>query len=228
MAGCTTASACIVVKKCTAYEREYEREKEMDITATLNEILLPPFLLLIVFCFACCQLPRHSATVSTKIEQPVELQQPAVETLLARSKTEQKFTTLVEASDEEASLRIENSVEDLASLSSVKKVPVENATRYDCTQEALNVTLTPELYTEAVAVIDSLNKVSARKLCKPLRIQQKRNGVELTKELMVANIKRVLKTNPELVISTISEKLKIDLVATKEDTLGSIDAIQIA
>jgi hypothetical protein len=45
---------------------------------------------------------------------------------------------------------------------------------------------------------------------------------------MVANIKRVLKTNPELVISTISEKLKIDLVATKEDSLGSIDAIQIA
>ncbi len=82
------------MKKCIAYEQE----KEMDITAILNEILLPPFLLLIVLCTLCCQLPRHSATVSTKTEQP------AVETLLARSKTEQKFTVLVEASDEEPSL----------------------------------------------------------------------------------------------------------------------------
>jgi hypothetical protein len=139
------------VKKFIAYERE----KEMDITATLNEILLPPVLLLIVFCTMSCQLPRHSAIVSPKIEQPVELQQLAVETLPARSKTEQKFTTLVEASDKEASLHIEDSVEDLAPPSSVKNVPVENATRYDCIQEALNVTVTPELYTEAVAVIDS-------------------------------------------------------------------------
>lgn len=218
MVSCIIASACTVVKKCIAYEQE----KEMDIAATLNEILLPPVLLLIVFCTLCCQLPRHSATVSTKTEQP------AVETLLALSKTEQKFITLIEASDKQVSLHIEDSVEDLAPPSSVENVPVENATRYNCTQEALNVAVTPELYTEAVAVIDSLNKVSARKLCKPLGIQQKRNGVELTKELMVASIKRVLKTNPELVISTISEKLKIDLVATKEDTLGSIDAIQIA
>ena len=116
MAGYIIASTCIVVKKCIAYKRE----KEMDISATLNEILLPPFLLLIVFCTMCCQLPRHSATVSTKTEQPVELQQPAVETLPARSKTEQKFTTLVEASDEQASLHIEDSVEDLASPSSVE------------------------------------------------------------------------------------------------------------
>jgi hypothetical protein len=105
---------------------------------------------------------------------------------------------------------------------------VENVTVEKATQEALMKTVTLELYARTVAVIDNLNKVNARKLCKPLGIQQKRNGVELTKELMVANIKRVLKTNPELVISTISEKLEIDLVATKEDSLASIDAIQIA
>ena len=213
MVSCIIASACTVVKKCIAYEQE----KEMDIAATLNEILLPPVLLLIVFCTLCCQLPRHSATVSTKTEQP------AVETLLALSKTEQKFITLIEASDKQVSLHIEDSVEDLAAPSSAENVPVEKATSL-----AVMKTVTPELYAQTVAVIDSLNKVSARKLCKPLGIQQKRNGVELTKELMVASIKRVLKTNPELVISTISEKLKIDLVATKEDTLGSIDAIQIA
>ncbi len=189
----------------------------MDISATLNEILLPPFLLLIVFCFACCQLPRHSATVSTT-ERPVGTEQPSVETLHGDIETEQEFTTAIEHSE-----RIEDSLEDRASPSSVENVTVEKAT-----QEALMKTVTPELYARTVAVIDNLNKVNARKLCKPLGIQQKRNGVELTKELMVANIKRVLKTNPELVISTISEKLKIDLVATKEDSLASIDAIQIA
>ncbi len=189
----------------------------MDISATLNEILLPPFLLLIVFCFACCQLPRHSATVSTT-ERPVETERGTVETLHGDIETEQEFTTAIEHSE-----RIEDSLEDLASPSSVENVTVEKAT-----QEALMKTVTPELYARTVAVIDNLNKVNARKLCKPLGIQQKRNGVELTKELMVANIKRVLKTNPELVISTISEKLEIDLVATKEDSLSSIDAIQIA
>ncbi len=189
----------------------------MDISATLNEILLPPFLLLIVFCMMCCQLPRHSATVATT-ERPVETERGTVETLHGDIETEQEFTTAIDPSK-----RIEDSLEDLASPSSVENVTVEKAT-----QEALMKTVTPELYARTVAVIDNLNKVNARKLCKPLGIQQKRNGVELTKELMVANIKRVLKTNPELVISTISEKLEIDLVATKEDSLSSIDAIQIA
>ncbi|HEY9608694.1 hypothetical protein [Allocoleopsis sp.] len=189
----------------------------MDISATLNEILLPPFLLLIVFCMMCCQLPRHSATVSTTTESSVETERGTVETLHGDIEAEQEFTTAIEAS-----LCIEDSVEDLAPPSSAENVPVEKATSL-----AVMKTVTPELYAQTVAVIDKLNKVSARKLCKPLKIQQKRNGVELTKELMLANIKRVLKTEPELVISTISEKLNIDIVATMEDSLGN-ESIQIA
>lgn len=171
----------------------------MDITA-INEILLPPVLLLIVFCFACCQLPRHShsATVYTELRNAVDLWSPVVE-------------------NDGANL------EDLTPANSMEDVPMVLEP-----VQAQQQTVTPELYDQAVTVINGLNKVQLRKLCKPLGVQQKRNGVELSKQLMAGNIKKVFKTNPELVISTISERLDIEIVLQKEDSIDSIDSLLTA
>ena len=65
----------------------------------------------------------------------------------------------------------------------------------------------PDISARALDVIDKLGKREARRLCSPLGIQQKCNGVELTTELMVASIRREFKTNPERVIEVIEERL---------------------
>jgi hypothetical protein len=65
----------------------------------------------------------------------------------------------------------------------------------------------PDISARALDVIDKLGKREARRLCLPLGIQQKCNGVELTTELMVASIRREFKTNPERVIEVICERL---------------------
>jgi hypothetical protein len=65
----------------------------------------------------------------------------------------------------------------------------------------------PGISVRASDVIDKLGKREARRLCSPLGIQQKCNGVELTTELMVASIRREFKTNPERVIEVICERL---------------------
>jgi hypothetical protein len=67
--------------------------------------------------------------------------------------------------------------------------------------------LQPHINARALDVIDKLGKREARRLCSPLGIQQKCNGVELTTELMVASIRREFKTNPERVIEVIGERL---------------------
>jgi len=67
--------------------------------------------------------------------------------------------------------------------------------------------LQPDINARALDVIDKLGKREARRLCSPLGIQQKCNGVELTTELMVASIRREFKTNPERVIEVICERL---------------------
>jgi hypothetical protein len=65
----------------------------------------------------------------------------------------------------------------------------------------------PSLHVLVLAVIDNLGKREARKVMGGLKLQQKRNGVELSTELMVASIKREFKASPERVIEVINERL---------------------
>jgi hypothetical protein len=65
----------------------------------------------------------------------------------------------------------------------------------------------PEVHTQVLAVIDNLGKREARKLMGGLKLQQKRNRVELSTELMVASIRREFKADPERVIEVICARL---------------------
>jgi hypothetical protein len=60
---------------------------------------------------------------------------------------------------------------------------------------------------QASQAIDRLSKRQARKLCSPLGIPQKTNGVELTLDLMKASIRRQFKDNPQQVIGIIRDRL---------------------
>ena len=173
----------------------------MDIN-TINEIFLPAFLFAVVFCFLCCQLPRPCALIS-------------IDTT----------TTVVET--DEAISTLEESVEALAPAHEpaheVENVPViNNPVAVVLEPVQAPPTVTPSSYEQALTVINGLTKVQLRKLCKPLGIQQKRNDVELTKDLMAANIKKVLKSNEQLVISTIVQKLDIEIAVAKEESIESI------
>jgi hypothetical protein len=63
------------------------------------------------------------------------------------------------------------------------------------------------LYNLALQEIKGLSKRKARKLCKPLGIQQKRNGVEISQEMMIGFIIRKFRENPDRVISVIHQQL---------------------
>ena len=65
----------------------------------------------------------------------------------------------------------------------------------------------PEIYDQAAAIIDSLKKRTARKLCAPLNIRQKTNGVEKSLTFMKAEIRSKFKEDPQQVIAVIQERL---------------------
>jgi hypothetical protein len=54
---------------------------------------------------------------------------------------------------------------------------------------------------------DELTKRQARKLMGALSLQQKRNRVELSKELMIGTLKREYKNNPEKVLKAMRKEL---------------------
>ena len=93
--------------------------------------------------------------------------------------------------------------------------PYPLSTEVAATQTALVAELKPEpgtsqqpsLHTQVLAVIDNLGKREARKVMGGLKLQQKRNGVELSTELMIASIRLQFKADPERVIEVIRARL---------------------
>jgi hypothetical protein len=182
-------------------------------TATINEILLPPFLFVVTFCFLCCQLPRTRYTTATQLKEAedgaVATQQPldgfySVEEILLEQES------AVEESD------TPSPQPDTPAMEDFEDVPVEKDVAETVTSASSVSNPQPELYAQALVAIDGLGKREARKLCCPLSIQQKRNGVELSTELMIASIKREFKASPERVIEAIRERLPDLLPATAD------------
>ncbi len=119
--------------------------------------------------------------------QDKELQADLWETLVVEEPTESEPNTLL--------------VEEL------EDVPVEQDAEETVTSVEPISSQQTELYAQAIAAIDNLGKREARKIMGALKLQQKRNGVELSTELMVASIKREFKASPERVIEAIRLRL---------------------
>jgi hypothetical protein len=173
----------------------------MELTiATLNEVLLPPFLFIVVFCFLCCQLNRSSYTTATI--------QPGTEAVT----TPQTQTETVEEVEAEQESAVEEHVldqpqADTPAIEILENVPVETEVEETVTSVSAVNSPQPSLCVQALAVIDNLGKREARKIMGALKLQQKRNGVELSTELMVASIKREFKASPDRVIEAIRDRL---------------------
>jgi hypothetical protein len=178
----------------------------MELTiATLNEVLLPPFLFIVVFCFLCCQIKRTRYTNAT--DQPeaeaIAILQPQTEPYSVEEilQADVGRVPVVEEPATPSPQPNKRATEDK------KDVPVEkNAPETVTSAEPISSQQT-ELYAQALAVIDQLGKREARKLMGGLKLQQKRNGVELSTELMVASIRREFKADPKRVIEAIRERL---------------------
>lgn len=187
----------------------------MEFIATINEILLPPFLFLVVFCFLCCQLPRQNYTTA--------IQQPETE-VVATPPTQTETVKEVEVEQKSA---LEEHVlsqpqPDTPAIENLENVPVETEAEETVTSVEPVSSQQPELEAQALAVIDNLGKREARKIMGALKLQQKRNGVELSTELMVASIRREFKVDPERVIEVMSDRLPELLSnATQPDQLAS-------
>ncbi len=150
----------------------------------MQDVLFATVLFVAYFSFVCCLLSER-----TSVEG------------LSSAKTQ---------SEEVASSVIVNDMWDDQPITMAEAL----GTEVDLEQELSNSTpdtrvqgAQPDISVRALDVIDKLGKREARRLCSPLGIQQKCNGVELTTELMVASIRHEFKTNPERVIEVICERL---------------------
>lgn len=171
--------------------------------ATINEILFPLFLFLVTFCFLCCQLPRHSYITDTI--QP-KAQEEAIAPPQQEDEPESGEEILSEQEPAVEGSAIPSAQPDTPVTEDLENVPVEADAGESVTAFSVS---NPQssLEAQALAALDNLGKREARKLMGGLKLQQKRNGVELSTELMVASIRREFKVDPERVIEVMSDRL---------------------
>lgn len=180
---------------------------EFITVSTLNEILLPPFIFLVTFCFLCCQVPSPIPKCGTN--RVTELEPLNQNTSICEPHTE----TVVEIKEEENLAIAENPyVEAKEETLEIETSPIGGATSLE--ESSSDSCLNQQDSSEQLEIhgliskaLDTLTKRQARKLMGGLGLQQKRNGVELSTELMIANIKREFKTNPEKLMQIIEERL---------------------
>jgi hypothetical protein len=120
---------------------------------TINQLLLPPFLFLIYFCFAS-----------------------TIYHLWQQQKTERK----------------------------PQSTPTNISVRQAFSSEFNPVS---KLETQLLSLIDQLSKRQLKKLCQPLGIQQKTNGVEKSADLLRGAIRRQCKENTQQVSKIIHQRL---------------------
>ncbi len=150
----------------------------------MQDFLFAAVLFIAYFSFVCCLLSE-----GTSVESPLPAQPQSKEVA---------SSAVVEDLWDDQPITMASALGAAVDL----EEEVESSTPETQVQEAQ-----PDISARALDVIDNLGKREARRLCSPLGIQQKCNGVELTTELMVASIRREFRTNPERVIEVICERL---------------------
>ncbi len=194
---------------------------------TINQILLPPFLFgvyLWIFCIIFKDLlnisqsrTQPTTTVSrTKESFPSTKEEDSLAIEDSSTSTKEKdFPTIKDpwiSSQEKDSQVTKNT--SIASTQISPDDPTDKATN----QESQVATKTiDENNSFFVTLIDTLNKRQLRKLCKPLGIQQKSNGVEKTAVFLKAEVKNRFKATPSKVIEVMVERLPELLPETVEE-----------
>ncbi|MGH2416141.1 MAG: hypothetical protein ACRDEA_21110 [Microcystaceae cyanobacterium] len=180
----------------------------MNTLATLNDALFPFVLFFTYFCTACIILHNQRQKSSVQSLQKAPLPLTVKEAFSPQYDPEpiKEELTLTQAIDAQQDLEETLSTQEFNSQAIDEKIvkPVAALTSQNITLAQQN---SPTQLQTAAAIIDKLNKRQVRKLCAPLGIKQKTNGVEKTTELMIASVRRKFKENPQQVIEVISDRL---------------------
>ena len=151
----------------------------MDLIATINSILFPPLLFVVLISFVSALIYNEGSSkaleqslpknATAKIIQPIEreLREVLWSDLWAEPET---VPTVQPAAESEISV---------ATMPKPEAVPTLGATL-------------PPTEAQVLQIISRLSKRESRPLCKPLKIQQKRNGTELSLEFIRGAIRRTL------------------------------------
>ncbi len=150
----------------------------MDIIATINSILFPPLLFVVLISFVSAliydegsskthekSLPKNA---TAKIIQPIERE--LREVLWSDLWAEPEVPTVQPAAE---------SAIPVAAMPKPEAVPTPQSTL-------------PPTEAQVLEMISQLTKRQSRPLCKPLNIQQKRNGTELSLDFIRGAIRRTL------------------------------------
>lgn len=155
-----------------------------------NHILLPPFLF-IVFFSSICLVVQHSSTIT--------------ETSLIYTSN---LNTV--SSNSEKIIPTENS------KSKTKSDNIPKQTKDVKTQQQTEIVTSNNFYFQVDNILKQLNKRQSRKICSPLNIRQRQNGVDKSLAKIKAEILTVFKTKPDKVIEAIYQRLP-DLLPTSID-----------
>ncbi len=197
---------------------------------TINQILLPPFLFGVYLCIFCIifkdlltisesRLQTLTTVSRTKESAPSTKEEDSLAIENSSTSTKEKdFPTIKDpwiSSQEKDSQVTKNT-----SIASTQISP-DDPTDKPTNQESQVATKTIDENNSFFAtLIDTLNKRQLRKLCKPLEIQQKSNGVEKTAVFLKAEVKNRFKTNPSKVIEVMVERLP-ELLPEKIEEVAS-------
>ncbi len=194
----------------------------------MQDFMFATLLFLVYFGFACYLLHNPKAEATTSNPVPVVASTNPTVTLQVQTVAPEPTVIEVAAASQESSqdeeLKAdiwEASVVEEPAVEELEDVPVDRNFVESAISAESVLNPQPELYIQVLAVLDGLGKREARKLMGGLKLQQKRNGVELSTELMVASIRLQFKADPERVIEVIRDRLPNLLPAVTDQQLAS-------
>jgi hypothetical protein len=182
----------------------------------MQDFMFATLLFTAYFCFACCFFYAPSSSTEQLPKEPEKLKKEEKELLQVPTQPQPTAIEKAPVPEPEQEPAPETQTEAKAIASPWEDVPVEADVDEIVTTVEPVSNPQPELYAQALTVIDELGKREARKVMGGLKLQQKRNGVELSTELMIASIRREFKADPDRVIEVIRDRLPELLPATAD------------
>ena len=179
-----------------------QQERFAMTIATSEQIFLPIFLFLCYFCTFCIIRHQPKEETATQQLQPEETVSFSYKDAFSEAFDPEPEPEPVLEPEVNLKSELEIGLQQQQTLAQPQPQPQQS------------------LSEQTAAILDKLTKRNARKLCLPLGITQKTNGVEKTLTFMKAEIKTKFKNNPKLVIQVISERLP-GLLPNQEATQAS-------
>jgi hypothetical protein len=182
----------------------------------MQDFTFATLLFAIYFCFVSCLIYKPNKVVSRRTSIRVDRENFVTDVLeMPAPAIDYNAVTCTETPAEELWEKV--------AITDVRLLDVEEEPQPEVVEDsegAREPAVQSEFYNQAAVAIEGLGKRQARRLCSPLGIQQKCNGVELSTQLMVAAIKKAFRQDPDKVIAVIGERLPEVLLSATDQAVG--------